>query len=112
MLRFITDPPVIDEKRSSKTVYSYVRNPNPVTLKCFADGRPSPTYFWKNNFGLNVSYQSTYTLVNPKESDLGFSYQCFAKNSVGLSKGHLVKVEKLGKFRSSLVVIHGNLFSM
>ena len=110
--RFIVDLPVIDAQRSSKTVYSYVGNPNPVTLECFADGRPAPTYFWKNNFGLNVSYQSTYTLVNPKEADLGFTYQCFATNAVGLSKAHLVKVEKLGRFCCLFGVIHGLFFSM
>lgn len=89
--------PTIDAQKSSKTVYSYVGNPNPVKLECFADGRPTPTYFWQDHFGVNISYQSTYSLVNPKDDELGFSYKCFAANKVGLSKAHLVRVEKLEK---------------
>ena len=91
------DAPTIDIAKSSATLYSFVDNPNPVTMKCFADGRPKPEYYWQSNFGLNVSKESTYTLVKPASAELGVSYKCFAWNKVGRSRPHSVKVVKLGK---------------
>eukprot|EP00794_Sanderia_malayensis_P008032 gene8032-8893_t len=91
------DIPEIDVLKSSGVVYSYVGNPLAVKLKCVANGQPKPTYQWKNTQNSTVSFTEIFSVINPTESQLDVSYQCFAINIVGTSKPHSVMLKKLGK---------------
>lgn len=99
MILSFLDLPVINVTKSSQLLYSYVNNPNPVLLKCFANGRPAPNVFWKrSNVDTVVSNNSTYALIRPLRAQLDVTYQCFAKNKIGMSQPHSVQVKKIGGY--------------
>ena len=97
---FFLDSPVIDEEKSTKRVITYVENPNPVILKCVADGRPPPNYRWRDQFGRIISQESTYTLVKPTSQQIGsgVQYSCEARNKAGASRVHGVSIERISKY--------------
>ena len=95
---FFLDVPVIEEEKSTRRVVTYVDNPNPVILKCVADGRPPPKYQWRDQFGSTISQESTYTLVKPKSREIGVQYSCVARNKAGTSRVHAVSIEQISKY--------------
>lgn len=90
-----TVKPVINRDLSSTHVISYIGNPNPVRLKCVADGFPEPAYRWNNALQAEVGITSTYVLMKPSASQFGI-YTCEANNKVGSAR-HFVNVSKIGK---------------
>ena len=75
-----------------------------ITLKCEANGNPSPTFTWRNKYeriyeGFNTSWNSSSLIVTQK-NDVTF-YVCTATNKIG-SDSYAFSLHEKGKYSASI----------
>ena len=80
MSHFIADKPKIHFLRKLKR--------SPITLRCEADGNPSPTFYWHKDSeiiheGFNSSWNASTLTVSPVNDKDSTRYVCTAKNKIG-----------------------------
>lgn len=76
-------------------------NGNSITLKCEANGNPSPTFTWRKKDdtiyeGFNTSWNSSALIVTTTENDFTF-YVCTARNKIGLDS-YTFSLHEKGKY--------------
>lgn len=74
---------------------------NSITLKCEANGNPSPTFTWRKKDdtiyeGFNTSWNSSALIVTTTENDFTF-YVCTARNKIGLDS-YTFSLHEKGKY--------------
>ena len=75
-----------------------------ITLKCEANGNPSPTFTWRNKYeriyeGFNTSWNSSSLIVTQK-NDVTF-YVCTATNKIG-SDSYAFSLHEKGKYSAPI----------
>ena len=75
-----------------------------ITLKCEANGNPSPTFTWRNKNeriyeGFNTSWNSS-SLIVTQRNDVTF-YVCTATNKIG-SDSYAFSLHEKGKYNASI----------
>ena len=97
------DAPTIIRVTTSKSESWIGQN---ITLKCKADGFPTPTLTWKNPDGVNLkkvtALQDTVNVTLETDKEFG-NYTCMATNDVG-GNSHTVEVKQLSKYHAWWII--------
>jgi len=66
-----------------KTIGTYLKNPDPIYLRCNASGVPTPKYKWTHrSLKFTVADLPVLVIQNPQSDRFG-NYMCKASNGVG-----------------------------